>query len=177
MRFILKVKDRGLAVKTARYIYTVEGDTGKVYAQRRSDRTYVACLMSKNPNRSALVWTADNYFGRLDLVNNGWSKSHFNWLTKNNWEWTLVYTKGAIENIVQKAYNNGGVQEAVNEADKHANTVNKYCSGCDNYYPSFKDEKYCLICGGAHTNRRDPDLDIPLENITDEDERTDKNSI
>jgi hypothetical protein len=167
MRFILRVREKS---SYPRYIYTVEDDTGKVYAQRKSDRKYVACLMSKNPNHCPSIWTASTYFGRLDLVNKGWNKSTYDWFVKNKWESIVVYSKESIENIVQKVYHNEGIQEAINEADKHATTVNKYCSGCDNYYPTFKDEKFCLICGGAHTNRKDPDLSIPLENLTDEDE-------
>lgn len=172
MRYILKVKDRGLTAKSPRYIYSVEDDKGNVYATRRSDREYVACLMSKNPNYATPAWRADNYFGRLDLVNKGWNKSHFTWLMKNNWEFVVVYTKEAIEKLVYDKYEDTGIQDAIFEADKYATVVNKYCSGCDNYYPAFKDEKFCLICGGAHTKRRDPDLDIPLENKTDEDNET-----
>ena len=155
MRLILKVKKRD---KYPRYIYTVQDDTGKVYDTRRSDRKYVACLFRHDTER------ADNYFGRIDLIGKGWNSDHFRWLKRNNYPFSIVYTKEGVEGLVKHAYENVGIQAAVNEADKHATVIDKYCSGCDNYYPAFKDEEFCLICGSAHDKRKDPDLLIPLEN-------------
>ena len=161
MRFILRVKDKGPNVKGPRYIHTVEDDNGIVYATRKSySRKYVACCLENTGNG----YRCTNYFGRIELVGSGWSKGHFNWLKQIGRNYTIVYTKDAIATLVERAYNLNGVQAAVNEADKHATVINKYCSGCDNYYPAFKDEEFCLICGGAHTKRKDPDLLIPLEN-------------
>ena len=154
----------------------MEYDTSKVYAQRKTDRKYVACSISEKKIRNG-EYVSHGFFGRLDLIGKGWNKYSHDYLNRSGLKHAIAYTKQSIESIVQRAYNNGGVQEAIIEADKHANTVNKYCSGCDNYYPSFKDEDFCLICGSAHTKRKDPDLGIPLENITDEDERIEKNSI
>lgn len=163
MRFILKVKDRGLSVKGPRFVYTVEDDTGKVYATRKSYRKYVACLLETYANDSTR-YGCSTYFGRIDLIGRGWNKPHMDWLKKSNSSYHVVYTKEAIEKLVTEAYHVDGIQAAVNEADKHATVVDKYCSGCDNYHSAFKDEEFCLICGGAHTKRKDPDLLIPLEN-------------
>lgn len=161
MRFILKVKDRGLSVKGPRFVYTVEDDTGKVYATRKSYRKYVACCLE---DWGTGGYRCSTYFGRLDLIKRGWSRAHFNFLDRSNKSYVIVYTKEAIEKLVMEQYNTSGAQAAINEADKHATVVDKYCSGCDNYHPAFKDEEFCLICGGAHTKRKAPDLLIPLEN-------------
>lgn len=159
MRFILKVKDRGFE-KYPRFIYTVEDDDGNIYTTRKSQRKYVACTLYETSSG----YEARNYYGRLDLVDSGWSKYDFDWLKRNNMTYTVVYTKQGIEQLVKQIYDRDGIQAALLAADKHGTVVSKYCSGCDNYYPAFKDEDFCLICGGAHTKRKDPDLLIPLEN-------------
>lgn len=162
MRFILRVKDKGPNVKGPRYIHTVEDDAGKVHATRKSmNRKYVACLLKPFKNGE---YVAEMYFGRPDLVGRGWNSTYFKWLNKNNIPHYVVYTKEVIEQLVRRAYDDICIQAAVNEADKHATVIDKYCSGCDNYHPAFKDEEFCLICGGAHDKRKDPDLLIPLEN-------------
>lgn len=154
MRYILKEKKRD---KHPMFLYTVEDDNGVVYAKRRTSRKYEACMY-------IVGGKAPHFYGRIDLVGNGWNKWHGHYYRENNILYEIVYTKDAIAKIVERCYNYYGIQEAINEAHKYATVIDKFCGGCDNYYPSFKDEDFCLICGSTHTKRKDPDLLIPLEN-------------
>jgi len=156
MKYILRREHLGLG-KSPRYRYFVEDEFGKTYTVRKSNRDYNACLFMEDDKMSPIFW------GRIDLIGKNYSKSTIKYLDKNSKPYSIVYNENSIEKLIYEAYNKS-MQDAFDEADKHAGITGKYCSQCDNYTPCFKHEKYCLICGSAHDGRKDPDLSIPLEN-------------
>jgi hypothetical protein len=47
----------------------------------------------------------------------------------------------------EKAYNKGGVQEAINKAEKMGVTTYEYCKGCEAENPAV--DNTCCVCGST----------------------------